>query len=109
MSKFGFDSEDKIDLPIPQKNKTKASTATIQKVAKAGQNLGFVSRETSPTKSVRRRGRRQTQTQDKILVTGPKQIIDAFKEYCDREESPSYCAGLGELLSKNGLLPSKPR
>ncbi len=100
MSKFGFDNKDKIDLPIPPKSKSKASSATIQEVAEAGKSLGFVSREASSSKPARRRGRQQTEPQDKMLVTGPKRVIDAFKDYCDREGSASYCAGLENLLKE---------
>ena len=95
MGKFGFgdDGGDEIKLPPPKKTSKgskKAAKTEVENAVRAGEQLGFVNR-TQPR-------RRKPEPQDKLLVTGPKSVIDRYREYCDETSASSYWRALDELL-----------
>lgn len=92
-------------IPLKSNRKTVAPEK-LQEAAEGGADLGFVSREPSKKRSAsnqanRRTGRRQTEPQDKFLVTGPKRVLDAFKARCDEQNVP-YWRMLEELMGPDG-------
>ena len=97
---FGGDREEETKIPL-KSNRQKVAPEKLQKAAKSGVGLGFVSREpkerAAPKPSPRRTGIRQTEPQDKFLVTGPKRVLDAFKVRCDERNVP-YWRMLEELM-----------
>lgn len=108
MSNYGFGKDSQkpalggLKLPVQTAREPAAETPPIQQILDAGANLGFVSREAV---SARKPGRRRTEAQDKISVTGPKRVIDRLKAYCDKTGEPSYCTAIERLLDmaeKNG-------
>lgn len=109
MSKYGFsDDEDEpppiISLPSPKPKAQKPEAALIAEAVKAGQELGFVPREPPaaerPVKAPRRPGRRKVEPQDKLLVTGPARVIEAFRDFCERENASSYWVALEMLMNR---------
>lgn len=95
---YGFDSKatatDTVKLP-PNRTKTAAPAPDMAGVLQSGQELGFVSREASTR---RKPGPKRTEPQDKITVTGRKQVIDRLKAYCD-QNGVSYCDAIETLLN----------
>jgi len=88
---YGF-NDDKVTLPTPAKRQPESGN--IEEALKAGKDLGFVDRSTN---TKRKPGRRQTEPQDKITLTGPKRILEQFQALCDREDA-TYWQGLEILL-----------
>ncbi|MEO1110292.1 MAG: hypothetical protein AAFX90_20460 [Pseudomonadota bacterium] len=111
MGNYGFGDDDDTDsgseptkIPLKSNRKTVAPEK-LQEAAEGGADLGFVSREpkkpSAAKKPPRRAGRRQTEAQDKFLVTGPKRVLDAFKARCDEQNVP-YWRMLEELMGPDG-------
>ncbi len=103
MSKFGFDDDADLDtvisLPRPAANKPKKSSKrAVEQAGEAGKQLGFVSRE---GQGARRPGRRQTEPQGRILLTGPERILERFRRYCEINDSRAYWMGLETLLDES--------
>lgn len=103
MGDYGF-GEDQPEEPKIQLKSTRRAVAPekLQEAAESGAGLGFVSREPkkriTPKTVPRRRGRRQTEPQDKFLVTGPKRVLDEFKARCDEQGVP-YWQMLEKLMN----------
>ena len=111
MGKYGFSDDVEpaapqlISLPKPKPKADKPAPALVADAVRAGESLGFVSRE--PRKKAeapaRRPGRQRTEPQAKLLVTGPERVIDAFRAYCEREDIASYWQAIERLLESNSL------
>ena len=103
MSKYGFSAEataEALSLPSPKQKREKPATELVVEAVKAGEGLGFVSREPRAEATASRRGgRRKSEPQDKLLIAGPARVIADFRAYCERENIPSYWAAL-EILMK---------
>jgi hypothetical protein len=94
MGDYGFGDEPPKKVKLKSARKP-VTTERLSKAAEVGQDLGFVSREPISYARVskpkpRRVGRRQTEPQDKFLVTGPKRILDEFKIQCDKAGGVTY-------------------
>ncbi|WP_425106613.1 hypothetical protein [Ancylobacter sp.] len=109
MSKYGFPDDEGeappiISLPNPKPKAQKPEPALVAEAVKAGQELGFVPRELPAAersvKAPRRPGRRRVEPQDKLLVTGPARVIEAFREFCEQENASSYWVALEMLLNR---------
>jgi hypothetical protein len=110
MSKYGFDEEEQvadpakaIQLPKPKAKVTdRPAPAEVREAIKAGEKLGFVSREPIESRQSRKPGRRKAlEPQDQLLISGPQRILEAFRDYCDAHKISSYWAGLEKLLEKS--------
>ena len=110
MGNYGFGDDDTDSGNEPTKIPLKSNRKTVapeklQEAAQSGADLGFVSREPKKRPTVkptpRRAGRRQTEPQDKFLVTGPKRVLDVFKARCDEHGVP-YWRMLEELMGPDG-------
>lgn len=99
MANYGFGktpTQDlKVELPTrPKKEQTSVSKADIARLAKAAEQTGYVDR--SPTKR-RKPGPKQREEQDRIMMTGPKRVLQEFRQLCDDKEQ-SYWEGLEDLM-----------
>lgn len=74
-------------VPVPQ-------AADIARAVQAGQDMGFVSRDTVAR---RKPGPKRKEAQDRLTVTGPKRVIDRLKAYSDGA-GLSYCEAIEALL-----------
>ena len=85
-------------IKLPPVRKTAAVPAApagdIARALQAGQELGFVSRD-----SVARRkpGPKSKEPHDRLTVTGPKRVIDRLKAYSDGA-GLTYCEAIEALL-----------
>lgn len=112
MSNYGFGKDNQpsaasgLKLPPQAPRAAPPATVPIEQLMQVGAEHGFVSREPVASSATSRKpGRRRTEPQDKISVTGPKRIIDRLKAYCDKMGEPSYCTAIERLLDmaeKNG-------
>ena len=111
MGKYGFGEEEgpvdppaAITLPKPKKKSAdKPSADVVREAARAGEKLGFVSREPAAKPPVRKAGRRKlVEEQDKLFIAGPLRVLQAFREYCDQEQLQNYWTGLERLLQQQG-------
>lgn len=108
MSKYGFDDEtigeavaDAIALPKPKPKVARPPAEAVKEAVRAGEKLGFVSREPASVRRPRRGGRRKApEPQDQINIAGPARVIEAFRAYCDAQGTSSYWVGLEALLKQ---------
>jgi len=95
-SKYGFGGGiqlPKQDAAPPQSPQERPD---LSKALKAGNDLGFVSREPS----IRRKpGPKRTEPQDKVSIPGPKRIIDRYRAFC-QERNLTLWQGLEYLLDR---------
>ena len=77
--KYGFSGG--IDLPEHAESKRRRSVdrAVLKQAVKAGNELGFVDRETTARKKP---GPKRTEPQDKVSIPGPKRVIDQYRDFC---------------------------
>ena len=85
-----------IKLPPVRKRPVEAAApaADMARALQAGQDLGFVNRETNARRTP---GPKSKEPQDRINVSGPKRIIDRLKAYSDGA-GLSYCEAIEALL-----------
>lgn len=101
---FGFTAASKttadklrsIKPSLPQTN-----TGELERTDKAGEALGFVSREPSTAKVVRRR--REIGPTVAINTRAPERVADPFIQFCE-ENRYSYWEGIEELMKRAGVL-----
>jgi hypothetical protein len=82
------------------KPKAAAPTTPVsvrEKIAEAGQPLGFVSRETA---SRRKPGPKRREVQGKVMLTGPERVFEDFRAYCDELGGVPYWKALESLLAQ---------
>ena len=104
---YGFPTDDAPDatatpaavgIKLPPVRKAAAVPAApagdIARAVQAGQELGFVSRDTVAR---RKPGPKRKEAQDRLTVTGPKRVIDRLKAYSDGA-GLSYCEAIEALL-----------
>ena len=92
--KYGFGGG--IDLPKapPAKTRQAVDQPSHSEAVKAGEELGFVSREPS----VRRKpGPKRKEPQDKLTIPGPKRVTDTFRSFCT-ERNLTLWQGIELLL-----------
>ena len=94
--KYGFG--DGIELPetTAPRPRPKVDQATLSEAVKAGNALGFISRE--PSRRLRP-GPKRKEPQDKVSIPGPKRVIDDFRAFCIAHELTLW-QGLELLLSQ---------
>ena len=94
--KYGFG--DGIELPetTAPRPRPKVDQATLSEAVKAGNALGFVSREPSGRL---RPGPKRKEPQDKVSIPGPKRVIDDYRAFCIARELTLW-QGLELLLSQ---------
>tara|TARA_R110000868_G_scaffold137971_1_gene351699 strand:- start:58 stop:294 length:237 start_codon:yes stop_codon:yes gene_type:complete len=68
---------------------------------KAGQGQGFVSRQVQTDTPRRKPGPRRTEPQDKLMVTGPKRVLDRIREKADDMGGVPYWKALEALLDNS--------
>lgn len=98
---FGDDNTTQIKLPPPKQAKPKPTPAAVADAARAGEGLGFVPREpqSSPAAPVGRRRKKETEPQDKIFISGPARVIQAFRDHADAA-GLTYWEALERLLDR---------
>ncbi len=97
--KYGFNSG--IDLPktTPKpKPRPKVDSSSLSEAVKAGEGLGFVSREPSTRLKP---GPKRKEPQDKVSIPGPKRVVDEFRTFCSTRNLTLW-QGLELLLSQEG-------
>lgn len=103
MSKYGFgDDTTQIKLPPPKPAAPKPSPTAVADAAKVGEGLGFVPREPQhppPPPTAGRRRKRGTEPQDKLFLSGPARVIQAFRDHADAA-GLAYWEALESLLKK---------
>lgn len=95
-SKYGFGGGIQLPKQDPNPPKPKQETPDLTKALKAGNDLGFVSREPSTR---RKPGPRRTEPQDKVSIPGPKRVIDRYRAYC-ADQNLTLWQGLEALLDE---------
>lgn len=85
-------------LRLPTQKPATATTPAPSKEAleKTGKALGFVSRQTKPSR--RKPGPKRLEPQGKITVTGPQRVIDALQARSEAMGDAPYWQVIEELL-----------
>lgn len=98
MSKFGFDND--IDLGSLPTGKVRERRADLDKqMIEETERLGFKDRSGLKMKRNRKPGRKKTITdRAQVLITGPADVVDEFKEFCIKNGDVPYWEGLRILL-----------
>jgi len=94
--KYGFGGGG-VELPkAPQpKRKAPVDPPALSEAVRAGEDLGFVSREPG----VRRKpGPKRKEPQDKLTIPGPKRVTDQFRGFC-AERNLTLWQGIELLLA----------
>jgi hypothetical protein len=94
-SKYGFGGGIQLPKQEAAPPQSKQEAPDISKAIKAGNDLGFVSREPSTR---RKPGPKRREPQDKVSIPGPKRIIDRYRAYC-AERNLTLWQGLEDLLN----------
>jgi len=78
-AKYGFAGG--VELPKTPRSKSKATVdpPALSEAVRAGEDLGFVSREPSMR---RKPGPKRKEPQDKLTIPGPKRVTDEFRSFC---------------------------
>jgi hypothetical protein len=113
MSDLGFKRRDPADNPITPvsegipKGAIKLDEAQAERAGRAGEALGFRSREPAPISLDKSppSGRRQKGAvpSKSVFIKGPEPLIDWFITYTDSGEFRSYWEALADLRQKAGL------
>lgn len=82
----------KADTPVPKE--------AVMAAVKAGQGQGFVSRQMQAETPRRKPGPRRTEPQDKLMLTGPKRVLDRLREKADAMGGVAYWQALEALLDR---------
>lgn len=90
---YGFGSEpEPVSIPVSKKKKKKAlDRNSVEAAASVGEEQGFVDR--SPDKGSRTKlkpGRRRTEEQDRVTITGPKRVIDQIRKLSHEGNLPMW-------------------
>ena len=94
---YGFAKSDNT-IRLPPKGDTKIETRTnIEQIARAGQALGFVSREKT---AGRKPGPKRTEPQGKLTLTGPKRVLERLQARCDVMGNVPYWKAIEHLLDE---------
>lgn len=82
MSNYGFEDEDDFVPPRLPKRQNRAPKSAIQTAVKAGNDMGFVPRESATRKAVEVKDRRSInrEPQGKILITGPERVLEKLRK-----------------------------
>ena len=98
---YGFSEEDpheQVQLPTRPKKNAKVDREIVNRIAETGESLGFVDRDpTSPPKLLRKPGRKKGAPRGSIAVTGPAEIINRFKIYCEARNL-TYAEAIDDFL-----------
>ena len=95
--KYGFGGG--IDLPTSTpapRPQPKTDTQALDRAVRAGNELGFVSRE--PSKRLRP-GPKRKEPQDKVSIPGPTRVTDEFRAFCAARDLTLW-QGLEMLMSE---------
>jgi hypothetical protein len=113
MNDLGFKRRDPAEIPtIPvstgiPKGAIKLDDAQAERAGRAGEALGFRSREpaSTPLDKSPPSGRRQKGAipSKSVFIKGPESLIDWFITYTDSGEFRSYWEALADLRQKAGL------
>jgi hypothetical protein len=95
---YGFgSSKGTIELPKATKAKVEQKPTSLEQIAEAGKELGFVSRE---HRQARRPGPKRTEPQGKLTLTGPKRVLDQLQAKCDEMGGVPYWKAIEDLLNR---------
>ncbi|MEM1409887.1 MAG: hypothetical protein AAGG79_03975 [Pseudomonadota bacterium] len=93
--KYGFGGGIELPKAQPAKPRPAVDQPALTQAVKAGEDLGFVSRE--PV--VRRKpGPKRKEPQDKLTIPGPKRVTDGFRSFC-AERNLTLWQGIELLLA----------
>lgn len=101
---FGFSAARKTTadkLKAIKPGTPQSNTGEIERTDRAGEALGFVSREPLATKLTRRR--REIGPTVAINTRAPERVADPFIRFCE-ENRYSYWEGIEELMKRTGIL-----
>ena len=101
---FGFAAARKSTaekLKAIKPNQTRPSSASIERVDRAGEALGFTSRDPSPPPPLVRR-RREIGPTVAINTRAPERVAIPFIRFCE-ENRYSYWEGIEELMKRCGV------
>lgn len=101
---FGFSSARKSTadkLKTIKPSESSSDPALVERVDRAGEALGFTSRESLPTPKFIRR-RREIGPTVAINTRAPERVADPFIRFCE-ENRYSYWEGIEELMKRAGI------
>jgi len=95
--KYGFGGGIELPKTTPtQKPRPQVDSNSLSEAVKAGNDLGFVSRE--PTTRLKP-GPKRKEAQDKVSIPGPKRVVDDFRAFCSAKDLTLW-QGLELLLEE---------
>ena len=83
----------KVDTPVPRE--------AVLAAVKAGQGQGFVPRQVQAEAPRRKPGPRRTEPQDKVMLTGPKRVLDRLRDKADAMGGVPYWQALEALFDES--------
>lgn len=93
MSDYGFDETDETFTPpkLPKRT-SNTSKQNVQTAVKAGQEIGFIPRDTASVGTHEPKDRRQLnkEPQGKILITGPERILAQLRTISIETNQPYW-------------------
>lgn len=95
-SKYGFGGGIQLPKQTAAPPQRPQEHPDLSKALKAGNDLGFVSREPSTR---RKPGPKRTEPQDKVSIPGPKRVIDRYRAFCN-DRNLTLWQGLDALLNE---------
>lgn len=108
---LGFTAEDDDATPLkpvvqsvrlaPAKADSPVAKEAVLAAVKAGQGQGFVARQMQAEAPRRKPGPRRTEPQDKLMLTGPKRVLDRLREKADAMGGVPYWQALEALLDRS--------
>ncbi|MTJ05153.1 MAG: hypothetical protein FH759_10745 [Sediminimonas qiaohouensis] len=93
--KYGFGGGIELPKTTPNpKPRPQVDGSSLSEAVKAGNDLGFVSREPSARLKP---GPKRKEPQDKVSIPGPKRVVDDFRAFCSSRDLTLW-QGLERLL-----------
>ena len=78
-------------LTKDKKRKHKIDRQSVEAAASAGEEQGFVDRAPSRQKKINLKpGRKRTEEQDRVTITGPRRVIDRLKRLSQESNLPMW-------------------
>ncbi len=96
VGKYGFGGDTVVlPPPSPRRQRAEVDGTSLAQAVTAGHHLGFVPRDPM-TEECRPRPRRR-EPRNRLTVSGPARVTQAFRNHCARRDVP-FWEGLEELL-----------
>lgn len=84
----------------PSRADTLVPKEAVMAAVRAGQEQGFVPRQVAADSSKRKPGPRRVEPQDKVMVTGPKRVLDRLRARADAMGGVPYWQAIEALLGE---------